>query len=509
MPNTATEQDVTVLQPVQTVCPLILSENSTIAALAKSALTDFGAEDIFTLQTLPSISSKPDDGINCAGFILLESDLSQELFDKISAWSEKEAVLIYLIEDSASTETENDYLASGSILSRSSHIDARLKRSGALRVWDLKFMLRVLSIALSARISGEMKTAVFADNAVLAIALKKACRKHHLLIDRFETAGITELSSKIRKANQNGFTHYLVAHLENDINSELDESISSIREDGSFCLEMSTHSDSENRYRLSLDETETAVELFKLISDLRYVKQYFPPESTSHCKIPSTVLDQHLVDEDIGFVPETVLKKALSEYSIPVIDEQEVKIYSATLNAAVDLGYPLVMKILAPEIQKREELGAVVLNIADEDDLRRVWQQFNSDFSAYNYVLQRMVPAGLELIIEARRNDVLGPVISFGPAGAYTSIYRDTAVLACPASENELKQALESMSCYPLFQGEITGVEINIDTITSILVNISNFISCNPTVKALRIDPLIGNGDQFTVVDAKAFVRTE
>jgi acetyltransferase len=234
----------------------------------------------------------------------------------------------------------------------------------------------------------------------------------------------------------------------------------------------------------------------------RYTKEIVP-------KRPSRILMDFLKEYEEDLIPEFHAKKALAEYGVPVVDEQIVKIWSSTLTAAQDLGYPLVLKLHSTMIMHKTEVDAVFLNVQNEDELRKAWEKLNHAFPADDYVLQRMVPTGHELIVGSKRDAAFGPVVAVGLGGVFTEIFEDIALGVCPVVKDQAHAMLTSLKSHKILQGYRNLPAIDEEKLIGIILAVSDFMLANPNVTELDVNPLIAHEDSLTAVDALIKVERE
>lgn len=220
-------------------------------------------------------------------------------------------------------------------------------------------------------------------------------------------------------------------------------------------------------------------------------------------KPPSKVLSEYVKKgEPSGIVPEATAKKALAEYGIPIVDEQVVKIYSSTLRAAQDMGYPLALKVHSTTITHKTEAGGVMLNIRDEAALREAWEKLNREFPADDLLLQRMMPPSLELILGAKRDPSFGPVVAVGLGGVFVEIFKDTALGVCPITKGQAKRMIDSLRSRQILDGYRGQPGVEEDVLIEVILKVSDFMLTNPNVAELDVNPILADGDRLTAVDA-------
>ncbi len=216
----------------------------------------------------------------------------------------------------------------------------------------------------------------------------------------------------------------------------------------------------------------------------------------------SGILKDYLTGTKDDVVPEAVSKKILEEYGIPVVDEQVVKIYSSTVRAAQDIGYPLALKVHSTQVTHKTDADGVILNLKDETELREAWEKLNQKFPANDYLLQRMVPAGIELIIGAKRDAAFGPVVAVGLGGVYVEIFEDIALGVCPVTRQQAKRMISSLKSRKILEGYRGQPGMNLDALVTTIQHVSDFMLANPEVIELDINPMIAYNEHLVAVDA-------
>jgi len=219
-------------------------------------------------------------------------------------------------------------------------------------------------------------------------------------------------------------------------------------------------------------------------------------------KPTSRALKKYITEHESDIIPEAIAKKALAGYGVPVVDELVVNIWSSTVRAAQDLGYPLAIKLHSDFILHKSDSGGVFLNIEDEAELHKAWKNLNHEFPSDDYVLQRMVPPGVELIIGAKQDPVFGPVVAVGLGGIFVELFEDIALGVCPVTRPQAKRMIGSLKARKILEGYRGAPGVNINALISVIRRVSDFMLVNQNIIELDINPLIANGSKLLAVDA-------
>jgi acetyltransferase len=195
----------------------------------------------------------------------------------------------------------------------------------------------------------------------------------------------------------------------------------------------------------------------------------------------------------------------LMEYGINVADLAVVKTSQEALLKAKEIGYPVALKVTDPSVIHKTDQGGVVLNIKNARELGKTIKKLNADA----YLLQEMVPAGIEVIVGGKRDREFGPVILFGLGGIFVEVYKDTALRVAPIDEAMAEEMIDEVRGSVILKRIRGQKPVDIKMLIKILVNVSNILCEHPEITNLDINPLIvlEEGKGCVAVDIKMQVR--
>jgi acetate---CoA ligase (ADP-forming) len=177
--------------------------------------------------------------------------------------------------------------------------------------------------------------------------------------------------------------------------------------------------------------------------------------------------------------------------------------------AAQRLGFPVALKVEAHGLVHKTEAGAVRLGLADRDAVREgrvAWQQVGAAGHApHGFLVQRMAPPGLEMIVGAVRDPRFGPIVSVGLGGIYTEALHDIAVRLAPVTPDEAAEMLASLRSRPLLQGVRGEPPKDEGALRDAVVAVSRLIADDPAVQEVEVNPLrvLERGKGVVAVDAR------
>ena len=172
---------------------------------------------------------------------------------------------------------------------------------------------------------------------------------------------------------------------------------------------------------------------------------------------------------------------------------------------AQEIGYPVALKIASPSILHKTEKGGVALNIKSATALRKAMKTMDAEA----YLLQEMAPGGIEVIVGGKRDREFGPVILFGLGGIFVEVFKDTTIRVAPIDIGTAREMIDGIKGSALLKEFRGSNPCDTDTLTHVLVNISNLLMDHPEITSLDINPLIvlEKGKGCIAVDVKIKVE--
>ncbi len=213
---------------------------------------------------------------------------------------------------------------------------------------------------------------------------------------------------------------------------------------------------------------------------------------------------------------ETEAKSLLAAFGIPTTVPRAAATPNDAVKVAHEIGYPVVMKIHSPQISHKTEVQGVVLNIATDEEVRRVFQEMvaraknmRPDAEVLGVTLQPMFAAaeGIELIVGAKKDPVFGAVMMVGAGGVTAEVLGDRALELPPLNDRLARRMLDSLRIKPLLYGFRGRHAVNIDKLVEVLMRFSYLIAENPSIAELDVNPLLVTAEGATALDARVIVE--
>ena len=217
------------------------------------------------------------------------------------------------------------------------------------------------------------------------------------------------------------------------------------------------------------------------------------------------------------FLMEHESKGIVSEYGVPVGEYKLVNSEEEAIEYAKSIGFPVVAKLMSPEIVHKTEAGVIKLNLKDEEEVRRAFKEVTENAKKYNpdaklagVNIQKMAEDGVvEIIIGAMRDINFGPVMMFGLGGIFVEIFKDVSYRVCPVLANEANNMIRSIKAFPLLDGYRGKPKTDIDQVVDVITKCCKMMMENPQIEELDLNPVIvfEKGKGVMVVDARIILK--
>ena len=198
----------------------------------------------------------------------------------------------------------------------------------------------------------------------------------------------------------------------------------------------------------------------------------------------------------------------------PVAPYKFVQNVTQAVNFARDFGFPVVLKMVSREILHKSKHDGVRLDINTFSGIRRAFLEMKRKIvdqgledQEWGLVIQKMVPAGQEVILGARRDPNFGPVVVFGLGGIFTEVFKDVAIRLAPLDELRAREMIKQVKSIPAFTGTDKKGRVDFKLIEECLLKVSDLIMTQEKIAELDINPLILYPHGGHIVDARIILR--
>jgi acetyltransferase len=220
--------------------------------------------------------------------------------------------------------------------------------------------------------------------------------------------------------------------------------------------------------------------------------------------------------ENRKFLPEPEAHEILKSYGFPTLKYGLVQTEKECCSLAENIGYPVALKIVSPDIVHKIDVGGVIINIKDRDELIKVYNEILKDVKLrrpkadlWGIFVQQMAEKGKETIIGMNRDAHFGAMLMFGLGGVYVEALKDVTFRIAPIRELSAYNMIQNIRGYKLLAGVRGERPSDIRIIAECLQRLSQLVTDFEDIVELDINPFIVNeeGKGGKVVDARILIR--
>jgi acetyl coenzyme A synthetase (ADP forming)-like protein len=221
----------------------------------------------------------------------------------------------------------------------------------------------------------------------------------------------------------------------------------------------------------------------------------------------AAVVAQALGRQDGWLTPREV-ETVLRAYGLPVARQRIVDSPQAAGAAAADLAGPVALKAVAPQVVHKTDLGGVRLNLVGAEAVREAAAEVQqalqrAGYRVEGFVVQEMVPDGVEMIVGVVHDPHFGPVVACGAGGVMVELLRDVSVRLTPLGREDARSMIEELKTAPLLRGFRGRPPVDVAALEDAIVRVAALAEDLPQVVELDCNPIIVHPGGAAVVDAR------
>ena len=225
------------------------------------------------------------------------------------------------------------------------------------------------------------------------------------------------------------------------------------------------------------------------------------------------------LDQSKGSVlGEAETRPILAAYGLNLVPGELGADADEAVEIANQLGYPVVVKVVSPQILHKTDLGGIALNLESAKSVRvaisTMMEAINTSAPGSEikgYLVEKMAPRGLEVIVGMRRDPTFGPLMMFGLGGVYVELFKDVGFGVAPLSPVQAREMILSTKAGRLLQGYRGGPVFDLDAVVESIGRLSQLALDFPEISEVEINPLLvfPEGEGTMVLDARMILKNE
>ncbi|MEI6308627.1 MAG: acetate--CoA ligase family protein [bacterium] len=213
---------------------------------------------------------------------------------------------------------------------------------------------------------------------------------------------------------------------------------------------------------------------------------------------------------DAFFLTEPACYRLLAAEGLPIPPHFLAHSPEEAAEKAALLGFPVVLKIVSPQVVHKSEAGGVRLALADAEAVRQAYRAVESSVHAFRpeAVIEGMLllpqfQGGTELIVGGLRDVQFGPTVMFGLGGIFVELLKDVSFRVAPIDVAEAAEMIREIKGYPLLNGFRGRLPLDLETLAAFLADLSRLMERHPEIEELDLNPVFLFPKGLAIADAR------
>src|SRR5215216_1931888 len=209
-------------------------------------------------------------------------------------------------------------------------------------------------------------------------------------------------------------------------------------------------------------------------------------------------------------------KLVCDAYGIPVPKEGVAKSATEAATLAADMGFPVVMQIVSPDILHKTEAGGVVVGVRTAAEAEKAYdtilanaKKYKADAKVEGIQVQQMLAGGTEVIVGSITDGSFGKLVAFGLGGVLVEVLKDVTFRLAPATRDDALSMLDGIQAAEMLRGVRGGEAANREALADIIVKVSQLVSDFPEISELDLNPVFATAKDATAADVRIVVDFE
>ncbi len=207
--------------------------------------------------------------------------------------------------------------------------------------------------------------------------------------------------------------------------------------------------------------------------------------------------------------------RLLESYGLPVPKYGLARSPEEAVEIANHIGYPVVLKVVSPDIIHKSDVGGVVVNVRSEEEVLEAYTRIVEnvkkrapDARLYGILVQQMVPEGVEVIVGGTRDPIFGPVVMFGLGGIFVELLKDVSFRVVPLTEDDVDEMMREIKGYAVLKGFRGSPPRDLAALKRIVLGVARIMEELEEVREIDLNPIMSypEGQGAAIADARVIV---
>jgi len=215
---------------------------------------------------------------------------------------------------------------------------------------------------------------------------------------------------------------------------------------------------------------------------------------------------------------EVEARQIVAAYGLPLPSSQLALNVEQAVQSAEEIGYPVVMKIISPDILHKSDIGGVQVGLKNDKEVRLAYEEiinrayrYMPDADVWGVAIQEMVKVGREVILGVTKDPTFGHLMMFGLGGIYVEVLKDVVFRVAPVTRTEAQDMVREIRSFPLLAGARGENPSDVGAIVDCILRVSQMVTDFPQIVELDINPLFAyeDGQGAMAVDARIVISEQ
>jgi acyl-CoA synthetase (NDP forming) len=214
------------------------------------------------------------------------------------------------------------------------------------------------------------------------------------------------------------------------------------------------------------------------------------------------------------FLNEVESKEVLRDAGISTIETHLASSRDEAVALAEKVGFPVVLKIISPQIVHKSDIGGVRLGLNSKEEVSSIYDEMISQVrtkepsaTIEGISVQSMARPGVEVIIGMSKDPQFGPVLMFGLGGVLVEVLEDVSFRIVPLVKRDAQEMIKEIKGHPLLEGYRGQEPANIEMLEETLLKLSDLAQSHSEIKEIDLNPIFAYKDGLTAVDARIILE--
>ena len=211
---------------------------------------------------------------------------------------------------------------------------------------------------------------------------------------------------------------------------------------------------------------------------------------------------------------EPEAKNICMEYNIPVTLFEVAKNEEKAVELSEQIGFPVVLKVVSPDIIHKSDVGGVIINLKTQAEVRIAYRKilkkikkFSPEAKIVGILVQKMAPQSTEVIVGAVKDPQFGQTLMFGLGGIFVELLKDVTFRVAPITREDASEMIKKVKAFPLLNGYRNTPPADLNAIINVLLNASRLVMDYPEIKELDLNPVMAYETGAMTVDARIILE--